>query len=79
MISFSLNHLDNGTYLCSAENHYKTDVAIINAVVFDRPVVELDLVKAVDMDKVYLNWTVVQWNSPVTDYFLFVSPPLKIN
>ena len=46
-------------------------MAIINAVVFDKPFVQLDTVKAVDQDKIYLNWTVVLWNSPITDYLLF--------
>ena len=42
----------------------------MDTVVYDKPEVELDLVKAVDMDKIYLNWTLTQWNSPVTEYFL---------
>ena len=70
---FSLNHYDNGTYLCHANNNYTPDYAQINAIVFDVPVVELDLVKAVDQDKIYLNWTLIEWNSPVTTYLLYVS------
>ena len=42
----------------------------MDTVVFDKPEVSLDLVKSVDSDKIYLNWTIVRWNSPVTDYYL---------
>ena len=42
----------------------------MDTVVYDKPEVSLDLVKAVDMDKIYLNWTTTKWNSPVTDYYL---------
>ena len=75
MVYCSLSHYDNGTYLCHANNDYTPAVAMINSIVFDKPVVELDLVKAVDNDKIFVNWTITEWNSPVTDYFLFVSLP----
>ena len=42
----------------------------MDTVVYDKPEVSLELVKAVDSDKIYLNWTIVRWNSPVTDYYL---------
>lgn len=42
----------------------------MDTVVYDKPQVSLDLVKAVDSDKIYLNWTITKWNSPVTDYYL---------
>ena len=42
----------------------------MDTVVYDKPEVSIDLVKAVDSDKIYLNWTIVRWNSPVTDYYL---------
>lgn len=42
----------------------------MDTVVYDKPQVNLDLVKAVDSDKIYLNWTITKWNSPVTDYYL---------
>ena len=65
-----LSHADNGTYLCHGENQYHADVAVMDTVVYDKPEVSIDLVKAVDSDKIYLNWTIVRWNSPVTDYYL---------
>lgn len=68
-----LTHDDNGTYLCHGENDYHADVAVMNNVVYDRPEVEIDLVKAVDKDKIFVNWTAIDWNSPITEYFLFVS------
>ena len=67
---FRLSHADNGTYLCHGENQYHADVAVMDTVVYDKPEISLDLVKAVDMDKIYLNWTTTKWNSPVTDYYL---------
>ena len=67
---FRLSHADNGTYLCHGGNQYHSDVAVMDTVVYDKPQVSLDLVKAVDSDKIYLNWTITKWNSPVTDYYL---------
>ena len=51
-------------------NEYHSDVAVMDTVVFDKPQVNLDLVKSVDEDKIYINWTIVRWNTPVTDYYL---------
>ena len=68
-----LSHADNGTYLCHGENDYGIDVAILENLVLDKPNVKIDLVKPVARDKIYFNWTVTDWNSPVTDYYLSVS------
>jgi hypothetical protein len=68
----SLSHADNGTYLCHGENDYGTSVAVMETVVFDKPEVKLDAVEAVGSDKVFFNWTVNDWNAPVSDYFLSV-------
>ena len=68
-----LSHADNGTYLCHGENDYGIDVAILENLVLDKPNVKIDLVKPVATDKIYFNWTVTDWNSPVTDYYLSVS------
>ena len=67
---FSLSHGDNGTYLCHGMNEYHSDVAVMDTVVYDKPQVNIDLVKSVDDDKIYINWTIVRWNTPVTDYYL---------
>ena len=45
----------------------------METVVYDKPEVKLDAVEAVGSDKIFFNWTVVDWNAPVTDYFLSVS------
>ena len=42
----------------------------MDTVVYDKPQVDLDFVTAVDSDKIYLNWTITRWNSPVTEYYL---------
>ncbi len=69
---FSLHHDDNGTFLCRGENEYGSDVAILENLVLDKPGVRIEYVRAVAKDALYLNWTVADWNSPVTDYFLSV-------
>lgn len=69
----SLTHADNGTYLCHGENKHGTAVALPELIVFDKPEVKLDAVVPVGMDQLFFNWTVNNWNSPITDYFLSVS------
>ena len=69
-----LTHMDNGTYLCHGENEYDIDVAILHNLVLDKPQVNIHKVVPVATDKIYFNWTVTDWNSPVTDYFLSVRP-----
>ena len=68
----SLHHDDNGTFLCQGENEYGSEVAILENLVLDKPGVRIDHVRAVAKD--YLNWTVTEWNSPITDFFLSVRP-----
>ena len=70
--NFSLHHDDNGTFLCQGENEFGSDVSILENQVLDRPGVRIEHVRAVARDALYLNWTVTEWNSPVTDYFLKV-------
>ena len=69
----SLTHTDNGTYLCHGENDYGIDVAILENLVLDKPEVLIDMVVPVGKDKIFLNWTVTDWNLPISDYFLSVS------
>jgi hypothetical protein len=68
-----LSHADNGTYLCHGVNDRGTAVGVMEAVVYDKPEVKLDVVEAIGSSKIFFNWTVIDWNSPVTDYFLSVS------
>ena len=65
-----MHHDDNGTFLCHGENEYGSDVAILENFVLDKPDVSIDYVRAVGSTKIYFNWTVTDWNSEITDYFL---------
>ena len=59
------------------ENEYDIDVAILHNLVLDKPQVNIHTVVPVGTDKIYFNWTVTDWNSPVTDYFLSVRALFK--
>ena len=65
--------LMKGTYLCHGENDYGIDVAILENLVLDKPQLDFNQVVPVGTDKIFFNWTVSDWNSPITDYFLSVS------
>ena len=61
---------DNGTYLCLMNNP-KTQQDLLHEItllVLDVPQLRIDLVRAVGMDKIFLNWTVNDGNSNVTHY-----------
>ena len=64
--------LMKGTYLCHGENDYGIDVAILENLVLDKPQLDFNQVVPVGTDKIFFNWTVSDWNSPITDYFLSV-------
>ena len=66
----NLNHDDNGTYLCHGKNAHNSDTAIVEALVLDVPEVKIDHIVAVSSSKLYINWTVTDWNSPVSGYIL---------
>lgn len=61
---------DNGTYLCLMNNpRLQQDLLHeITLLVLDIPQLRIDLVRAVGMDKIFLNWTVNDGNSNVTHY-----------
>ena len=65
--------MDNGTYLCHSKNEYDSDTTVVNTVVLDKPQTKIEYVRGVDMDKIFFNWTLTDWNAPVTDYRLSVS------
>ena len=65
--------MDNGTYLCHSKNEYGSDTTVVHTVVQDKPQVKIEYVRGVDMDKIFFNWTLTDWNAPVTDYRLSVS------
>ena len=66
----NLEHSDNGTYLCHGRNAHNTDTAIVDAFVLDVPEVSVANIVAVSSSKLYINWTVTDWNSPVVGYIL---------
>lgn len=72
-VSLTISHAqkrENGTYLCVAQNT-KTGQDLtreITLLVLDIPQVRIDLVRAVGMDKIFLNWTVNDGNANVTSY-----------
>ena len=66
----NLEHGDNGTYLCHGKNAHNSATAIVEARVLDVPEVEVAHIVAVSSSKLYINWTVADWNSPVTGYIL---------
>lgn len=64
---------DNGTYLCEAQNPlvrplHQPMSQEVTLLVLDVPQVRIDLVRAVGMDKIFLNWTVNDGNANVTHY-----------
>ena len=63
--------LMKGTYLCHGENDYGIDVAILENLVLDKPQLDFNQVVPVGTDKIFFNWTVSDWNSPIY-YFLSV-------
>ena len=65
--------MDNGTYLCHSKNDYSSDTTVVHTVVLDKPQVKIEYVRGVDIDKIFFNWTLTDWNAPVTDYRLSVS------
>lgn len=59
-----LTRKDNGTYICFAQTSNSAINGSTAILVLDKPHVALDFVKAVGKNKVYLNWTVNDGNSP---------------
>ncbi|XP_057340259.1 tyrosine-protein phosphatase 69D-like isoform X1 [Microplitis mediator] len=59
---------DNGTYSCLAYDFNSLVVGLRNLFVVDVPQVNIDFIKAVGADKIYLNWTVNDGNKPILHY-----------
>ena len=66
----NLEHRDNGSYICHSENSHDSDTAVVEAVVYDTPEVVISHIVAVSSSKLFINWTVNDWNSPVSGYIL---------
>ncbi|XP_034937017.1 tyrosine-protein phosphatase 69D isoform X2 [Chelonus insularis] len=59
---------DNGTYSCLAYDYNRLVSGLRNLFVVDVPQVNIDFMKAVGADKIYLNWTVNNGNMPIDVY-----------
>ncbi|CAG5077013.1 Similar to Ptp69D: Tyrosine-protein phosphatase 69D (Drosophila melanogaster) [Cotesia congregata] len=59
---------DNGTYSCLSHDFNNLVVGLRNLFVVDVPQVNIDFIKAVGADKIYLNWTVNDGNKPILHY-----------
>ena len=66
----SVDHADNGTYICYGDNEYASDTAFVTALVYDTPQLQIDQIVPVSSSKLFLNWTVNSWNLPIDEYFL---------
>ncbi|CAG9763906.1 unnamed protein product [Ceutorhynchus assimilis] len=55
---------DNGTYLCQAKNELSSANASTAILVLDKPQVTIDVIKPIGTNKIFLNWTVNDGNSP---------------
>lgn len=64
-----LSRKDNGTYTCLAEAGNSAANKSIPILVLDKPQVNIDFVKAIGKNRVYLNWTVNDGNAPSTLFF----------
>ncbi|VEN39033.1 unnamed protein product [Callosobruchus maculatus] len=55
---------DNGTYTCIVYTPLSSANASTEILVLDKPQITLDLVKPIGINKIFLNWTVNDGNSP---------------
>lgn len=64
---------DNGTYYCLIDRSPKSNVhsrAESSVYVLEAPQVSIDFLKAVGANKIFMNWTVMDGNDPVQNYFV---------
>jgi len=66
----NLEHSDNATYLCHGKNAHHSYTDVVTGLVYDSPSVQVDRIVAVSSSKLFINWTVQDWNLPVTGYIL---------
>lgn len=63
-LKFEVAKKDNGTYTCIVATPMVQANATTEILVLDKPQITLDFVKSIGMNKIYLNWTVNDGNSP---------------
>ncbi|XP_066594024.1 tyrosine-protein phosphatase 69D isoform X2 [Prorops nasuta] len=66
----SLSRKDNGTYVCKAHDYNGVISAYRNLFVIDIPQVSIDFMKAVGAGSIFLNWTAIDGNEPIKEYFI---------
>lgn len=63
-LTFEVAKKDNGTYTCVVATPMAQSNATTKILVLDQPQIALDFVKSIGTNKIYLNWTVNDGNSP---------------
>lgn len=63
-LKFEVAKKDNGTYTCIVDTSVSQYNASTEILVLDKPQITLDFVKSIGINKIYLNWTVNDGNSP---------------
>ncbi|KAF4532910.1 hypothetical protein B566_EDAN001514 [Ephemera danica] len=61
---------DNGTYFCTVATPKGDVSASTTLFVLDVPQVNIDVVRAVGANRIFLNWTVNDGNDPMNSYFI---------
>ncbi|XP_076262498.1 protein tyrosine phosphatase 69D isoform X2 [Rhynchophorus ferrugineus] len=63
-LTIQITKKDNGTYTCEA----RTQINVVNAstaiLVLDKPQINIDVIKSIGTNKIFMNWTVNDGNSP---------------
>lgn len=59
-----LTRKDNGTFMCLVQAGGSVANASVAILVLDKPQVNIDFVKAIGKNKLYLNWTINDGNAP---------------
>ncbi|KAL1493162.1 hypothetical protein ABEB36_011272 [Hypothenemus hampei] len=63
-IRIQVTKKDNGTYTCSTGNGISSTNNSTAILVLDRPQISIDVIKPIGTNKIFLNWTVSDGNSP---------------
>lgn len=63
-ITIQVTKKDNGTYSCFVGNEISTANASTAILVLDKPQVNIDVIKPIGTNKIFLNWTVNNGNTP---------------
>lgn len=64
LIMSEVTKKDNASYTCVASNKYHSANASSAILVLDKPLISINFIKAIGVNKIYLNWTVNDGNDP---------------